>query len=219
MYYVASCTAVCARGVHYVNRVHALSRLRQGRIANRSTSPSGLLKPMSEQCPATQRRSDHRLNSGLPDRHPGRALHRVRPAAAPYDSRFAEPVVDAMIATIKNLPAVLRRTVNCDLGHELAQPRASAVRAASTCTSATFSHLGSAAATRHQRMLRQGFPIARPIRALPAQLDNVVSNQRRPHDRLPRPAYMLGQLLSPPTETTVTPTLHHTLASLSPTRV
>ena len=124
------------------------------------------------------------------------------------DSRTAETVADAMIATIKNLPAVLRRTVTWDQGHEMAQHARISIEAGIDvyfCDPHSPWQRGSNENT--NGLLRQYFPKGTDLSVhSAAHLAHVAAELNgRPRKRFGwhSPAYMLGQLLSPPTETTV----------------
>jgi transposase, IS30 family len=124
------------------------------------------------------------------------------------ESRNAETVADAMIATIKNLPAVLRRTVTWDQGHEMAQHARISIEAGIDiyfCDPHSPWQRGSNENT--NGLLRQYFPKGTDLSTHSAtHLANVAAELNgRPRKRFGwhSPAYMLGQPLSHPTETTV----------------
>jgi IS30 family transposase len=123
-------------------------------------------------------------------------------------SRNAETVADAMIATIKNLPAALRRTVTWDQGHEMAQHARISIEAGIDvyfCDPHSPWQRGSNENT--NGLLRQYFPKGTDLSVHSADhLAEVAAELNgRPRKRFGwhSPAYMLGQLLSPPTESTV----------------
>jgi transposase, IS30 family len=124
------------------------------------------------------------------------------------ESRNAETVADAMIATIKNLPATLRRTVTWDQGHEMAQHARISIEAGIDvyfCDPHSPWQRGSNENT--NGLLRQYFPKGTDLSVHSAEhLTEVAAELNgRPRKRFGwhSPAYMLGQLLSPPTESTV----------------
>jgi transposase, IS30 family len=124
------------------------------------------------------------------------------------ESRNAETVADAMIATIQNLPATLRRTVTWDQGHEMAQHARISIEAGIDvyfCDPHSPWQRGSNENT--NGLLRQYFPKGTDLSVhSAAHLAEVAAELNgRPRKRFGwhSPAYMLAQLLSPPPETTV----------------
>jgi IS30 family transposase len=124
------------------------------------------------------------------------------------ESRSAEIVADTMIAAIKNLPAALRRTVTWDQGHEMAQHARISIEAGIDvyfCDPHSPWQRGSNENT--NGLLRQYFPKGTDLSVHSADhlVEVAAELNGRPRKRFGwhSPAYMLGQLLSPPTETTV----------------
>jgi IS30 family transposase len=123
-------------------------------------------------------------------------------------NRNAETVADAMIAAIKNLPAELRRTVTWDQGHEMAQHARISIEAGIDvyfCDPHSPWQRGSNENT--NGLLRQYFPKGTDLSVHSARYlaDVAAELNERPRKRFDwhSPSYMLQQLLSPPTETTV----------------
>ncbi|HEY2502610.1 MAG TPA: IS30 family transposase [Mycobacterium sp.] len=124
------------------------------------------------------------------------------------DSRNAETVADAMIAAIQNMPTALRRTVTWDQGHEMAQHARISIEAGIDvyfCDPHSPWQRGSNENT--NGLLRQYFPKGTDLSVhSAAHLAQVAAELNgRPRKRFDwhSPAYMLTQLLSPPTESTV----------------
>jgi transposase, IS30 family len=124
------------------------------------------------------------------------------------DGRNAATVADAMIAVIKDLPAALRRTVTWDQGHEMAQHARISIEAGIDvyfCDPHSPWQRGSNENT--NGLLRQYFPKGTDLSVHSAEhLAEVAAELNgRPRKRFDwhSPAYMLQQLLSPPTEFTV----------------
>jgi IS30 family transposase len=124
------------------------------------------------------------------------------------DGRNAEVVADAMIAAINDLPAALRRTVTWDQGHEMAQHARISIEAGIDvyfCDPHSPWQRGSNENT--NGLLRQYFPKGTDLSVHTADyLAQVAAELNgRPRKRFGwhSPAYMLQQLLSPPTESTV----------------
>ncbi len=122
--------------------------------------------------------------------------------------RNAEAVADAMIRAIKDLPAALRRTVTWDQGHEMAQHTRISIEAGIDvyfCDPHSPWQRGSNENT--NGLLRQYFPKGTDLSVHTADyLAEVAAELNgRPRKRFGwhSPAYMLQQLLSPPTESTV----------------
>src|SRR4051812_36826799 len=84
-----------------------------------------------------------------PGRHPRRAVDPVPDARlAARREPPGDAVADPLATAITTQPTQLARTLTCDLGHEVAQHHRSPSPPGCGSTSATPSHLGSAAATR-----------------------------------------------------------------------
>jgi IS30 family transposase len=124
------------------------------------------------------------------------------------DSRNAETVADAMIVAIQNMPTALRRTVTWDQGHEMAQHARISIEAGIDvyfCDPHSPWQRGSNENT--NGLLRQYFPKGTDLSvhsaAHIAQVAAELNGRPRKRFDWHSPAYMLTQLLSPPTESTV----------------